>query len=393
VAGQPTAARAAVLVLFFLDGATLGSWVARIPAIKESLGLGEGALGMALFAMAVGALAAMLASGALVAQVGSRRATSASALLLCCLLPLPAVAPNLLALAASLAAMGVAVGVLDLSMNAQAVIVERCYRRPLMSSFHALFSIGGMAGAAVGGLVAARGVAPGPHFVAVGAGCALLALAASAGLLDEPGERTIDAPLLALPRGPLAALGLIAFCALLAEGAMADWSAVYLREALATSPALAAMGFTAFSVAMAVGRLGGDVATARLGPAGVVRLGASGAAVGLAGALLASTPLLAVCGLAVVGLGLATVFPLALRAAGRTVETSPPATRLAAVAGAGYTAFLVGPPVIGFVAEVTGLRAALALVVALCALAALYARRLGEPAPAEATASPAVRSE
>jgi MFS family permease len=375
-----------VCTFFLISGAIVGSWVARIPAVKESLELSEGSLGAVLFGMASGALFTMVSSGALVARFGSRRMTTASALVLCGLLPAIGLAPDLVSLGVCLILVGAAIGVLDLSMNAHAAVVEMRYRRPLMSSFHAMFSLGGMAGAAAGGLVAGAGVPPGPHFTGAAALSAAAALLASIGLLAEPGERQVDAPIVARPRGSLAPLGLIAFCVLLAEGAMADWSAVYLRSALAQSPGVAAAGFTAFSLAMAAGRLAGDVVALRLGSARVVRLGASLAGVGLAGALLAPSVLVAVAGFGLVGLGLATTFPLVLSAAGRT-EIAPQATSLAAVAGSGYFGLLVGPATIGFVAELLGLRAALGLVVALCAVAAILAGHVGASAYARMPAS------
>jgi MFS family permease len=361
------ASRLAVLVIFFISGFGFASWAVRIPAVQESLDLGEGLLGVALLGMAAGSLVSMPLAGWLVSRLGSRVVVGATALSYSVALPLLAVAPNLALLAAALTLVGVATGSLDVSMNAQAVAVEKGHERQIMSSFHAAFSLGGLAGATGGGVIAAWGVGVAPHLAGV-AGLSLAALALAyrrmlpAGVdRGESGE-----PAFARPTRALAGLGVISFCVLLGEGAMADWSAVYLNGTLGTGTGLAAAGFAAFSAAMVAGRLLGDRLAARFGPVALVRAGAAVSAVGLGVSLAVAHPAAALVGFGCAGLGFSIIFPMALSAAGRAKGTAT-GPAIAAVSTAGYFGFLVGPPSIGFTAEVVGLGGALFIIVALSA--------------------------
>jgi MFS family permease len=365
--------RFAVLGVFFVNGVVIGTWVVRIPAIKERLGLGEGLLGVALLGAAVGALVAMPIVGALVSRLGSRRVVGTAALLLSVSLLMPALAPNLPALVLALVMLGAANGGLDVAMNAQAVAVERGYGRPIMSSFHAAWSFGGLAGAALGGLSASQGIGPLPHFSAVAVLSAIAFVVAYGSLLPSRADASEEGtPAFARPTRALLGLGIISFCVLLGEGAMGDWSAVYLDDTLETGPGFAAAGYAAFSLSMAFGRLFGDWLTERLGPATLVRSCGALAAVGLGVALAVGQPLVALAGFACAGAGFSIVFPTALSAAGRTgtIATGP---ALAAVSTAAYTGFLVGPPFIGFLAELTGLGTALYLVVTLSVAVVVFA--------------------
>jgi MFS family permease len=363
-AGYLGSARAAVLAVFFTNGVVIGTWVVRIPAIKERLGLGEGLLGVVLLGAAVGALVAMPVVGALVSRFGSRRVVGVSALALTVALPMPGLAPSLLLLVPAVVLLGAANGGLDVAMNAQAVAVERGYGRPIMSSFHAAWSFGGLGGAALGGLLASRGIGPLPHFAAVAVLAAIACVVAYGALLPSGADASEEGtPAFARPTRALLGLGIISFCVLLGEGAMGDWSAVYLDDTLRTGPGFAAAGYAAFSLSMAFGRLFGDRFTELLGPATLVRACGAIAAAGLGIALAAAQPLVALAGFACAGAGFSIVFPTALSATGRTAGPTGPA--LAAVTTAAYTGFLVGPPFIGFLAELTGLGYALYLVVAL----------------------------
>ena len=372
------AARLAVLGIFFLNGLALASWFVRIPSVQEKLVLSEGLLGIALLGAAVGALAAMPATGWLVARLGSRPVVAVTALLLSLSLTLPALAPDLVLLVVSLVMLGASNGALDVSMNAQAVAVEKRYGRPIMSSFHAAFSLGGLAGAASGGVVAALGVGVLPHLASVAALTAVAAVVAYRAMLPAGADRSEDAgePAFARPTRALAGLGIISFCVLLGEGAMADWSAVYLNGPLGTGPGFAAAGYAAFSVAMAAGRLFGDRLAERFGPVWLVRAGAAVAAAGLGLSLAVGDPLFALIGFASAGVGFSIIFPAALSAAGRTKGTAA-GPAIAAVATAGYFGFLIGPPSIGFVAELAGLGGALYIVVALSAAIVLLAGSVG----------------
>lgn len=357
----PLAARRAVLTIFFVNGATIASWVPHIPLVKEKLGLSEGLLGLALLGVAVGAVFSLTLSGWLIARFGSRAVTSVSTLAFRLALPLPVLAPSFSLLVLALVFFGLCNGAMDVAMNTQAVAVEERYSKPIMSSFHGFFSLGGLVGAGVGGLVLAVGVSPYFH---VGVAALVLGISGAFALnelLPKRAEVASDSPAFALPEGSLLGLGLLAFIVFAGEGAMADWSAVYLSSSLGTSAGFAAAGFAVFSLMMATGRLTGDYVVARLGPSLTVRLGSAVAGLGLGLSLLVGEPLAAIIGFGCVGLGLANLVPVFFSAAGRTPGVAP-GTGIAAVATLGYLGWLVGPPLIGFAAEVVTLAGALGLV-------------------------------
>ncbi|MDP9378810.1 MAG: MFS transporter [Chloroflexota bacterium] len=379
LASPPRAARLAVATVFVVSGVVLANWVSRIPAIQRGLGLGEGALGLALLSAAVGALVAMPVAGWLIARLGSRPVTIVSALLYCASLPLLALAPSVPAFVLALGLFGAFNGAMDVAMNAQAVVVEQRYGRPIMSGFHGLWSIGGVVGAGIGGVVASLGVTPIPHLLGAAVVLGLVALVASRGLLPAGVDGGAGGPAFARPSGALIGIGLIAFCVMLGEGAMADWGAVYLQGTLGAGPGLAAAGFGAFSLAMAAGRLAGDRLTQRFGPVALLRVGGTLAAVGLGAALLIGRPLPTLIGFACAGLGFSIGVPIAFSAAGSAPGiASGPA--IAAVSTVGYSGFLVGPPVIGVVAELSSLRLALGTVVLLSVVSALLAHSVGRAA-------------
>lgn len=373
-------ARAAVASLFFINGFVLATWIPYIPSVKRHHQVGDGQLGIILFALTLGGVLGLPLAGWLVARCGSRRVAVAAAASVCLTLPAPVFAPSAIAVALALIVFGVFNGMLDVSMNAQAVDLERRRGRPIMSSFHALFSLGGLAGAGAASATMFAHVAPVLHVGAVSLGMVALVLAAWPALVVSPPSPASSERVFARPPRQLAALGLLALCGLLAEGAMADWTAVYLRDVLATSPGTAALGFAAFSLAMAAGRFAGDALTRRWGAARVLRVSSVIAALGLASALLLHDAAAAVVGFGAVGLGIANIVPLVFSAAGRTRGITP-GTALAAVATLGYLGWLAGPPVIGLVAEALGLPAALGIVSAVCAFVALRASSVSEPAP------------
>lgn len=363
--------RAAVTALFFLNGFVFANWLARIPAVASTLQLNSAQVGTALLGMAVGALIAFPMTGSLIARFGSARVTVAYAALYSLAMPLLGLAPGLPWLFAALALFGFGNGGMDVAMNAQGVEVERSLRRHIMNSLHGFFSLGGLVGAATGGLFASAAVAPVAQFGIIAA-LALLALMATARKLipDEPSAHATNGkrvPTFALPPRELWGLGLVAICSAIGEGSVGDWSALYLKDSLLTSAGTAALGYAAFSVAMLVGRFGADRVVARFGPARVVRVGAGIAAVGLALGLAVPVPALAMVGFAAVGIGLSVAIPLVYAAAG----SHPEILRGLAVAGVatiGYSGFLLGPPLLGWIAEIASLRASLYIVALLCAL-------------------------
>jgi len=363
--------RAAVTAVFLMLGIGAGVWAAAIPTFKARLALSDGALALALFAQAVGAVIAMLLATALAGRFGTARATRVSALLFAMALVPPAFAGTLAAFAAATFVLGLATGLLDVTMNAHASQVEGRWGAAIMSSFHAGFSAGGLAGAALGAALVASG-ATGMLGAAAAVALALVALA-WAGLTD--GAAPTAAPV-ALARPVRAVLPLCVIAALffVTEGAMADWSGVYLADVVRVPQNLVAVGYAAFSAAMVAGRLAGDGAVRALGRARVIGGGAALAAVGLALAVAAPSLALSAIGFALVGVGLSNGVPAVFSAAAGL--TASPAVGVAMAATAGYAGFLGGPVAIGAVAQGFGLRIAIAMLIVLALAAALTARAL-----------------
>ena len=343
--------------------------MARIPAIKQNLHLSDGLLGITLLAAPAGLVLVVLLAGRVVDRAGSRPPTVAAGFCVALLPVALGLAPDMAALMAALFAFGLAGGMLDVAMNAQAVHVERGYRRPLMNTFHACYSFGGLAGALLGGLFAWAGLSPAVNFLAAGAPLAVVALAAGRWLLAERADGGARQAAARAPRWslPVLLLGLLALCSLLGEGSADGWSAVYLHDSLRASAGFAALGYAAFSVTMAFGRLTGDRLAARFGPAALVRCCGLLAAAGLAGALISDDPAGALAGFAVFGAGLSCTFPQLLSAAG-SADPLRPGSAIARVAGLGYVGLLGGPVLIGGFASVLGLPLALGVpvILALC---------------------------
>ncbi len=340
-------------------------------------------LGLALLALAMGAVLGMPLTGWFIARGGSERPTRVAAFLFCVALPFLALHGSAPAFVLTLGVVGLVHGILDVAMNAQAVEVEEGYPHPIMSSFHALFSAGGLAGAASGAGFAALDFGPFAHFLAVASAFGIVVFLASPHLLasGRPGARTSSPRArtgFALPSSTLLALGALALCTMVGEGAMADWGALYLRDIHHTSESFAAAGYAAFSVAMAVARIFGDRLIASFSPIRMARLGGGSAAAGLLVALFVPSPLAALAGFAGVGLGLATLVPMVFSAAGRTPGTAP-GVALSTVTTLGYLGFIAGPPLIGLVAELVGLRGALGLIVATSLCSVALAPALGPP--------------
>src|SRR5437867_5813239 len=250
-------ARWAMATVFFVNGLVIASWVPHIPAIKGLHALGDGELGLVLLAMAAGSVLSLPAAGWLVGRLGSRAMTTTAGVALCLALPLPVLSGSVAMLSLSLALLGASNGVLDVSMNAHALSVERLYRHAIMSSFHAFFSLGGAVGAALAGVAMWLGIGGTVHVWGAARVSFVAVITARRWLLSAGAEADRSTAVFGWPTRAVLFLGLLAFAGLLAEGAMADWSAVYLHDSLAASPAVAATGFAAFSLAMTVGRLAG----------------------------------------------------------------------------------------------------------------------------------------
>jgi len=367
---------------FAVHAAVSGSWGPRLPAIKADLDLGDGQLGIALAGLAAGLIAGTRVAGWPIDRLGSRLVLRAGMPVMCATLLLPALAPDLPWLFAAFVVFGFAGGVLDVAINVQAVEVQERMGRPILSGLHGVWSVGLFAGAGTAAAFAAAGAEPLVHFAAVGAVLAVVSFFVLAGLqppLRDAGADG-DAPV-ALWTVPVLALGVVAYCSFAGEGAAADWSAVHLRENLGAAPGTAALGFAAFAAAMAAARFGADALIRRTGAVAVARAGGLVAAGGLGAGLLVDTVPAMVAGWALVGLGLAAVVPAAFGAAGALA----PAARgrvIGRVAMIGYAGTITGPLVIGGLAEVTSLRAALLVPVALAAAIALLAGYVRMPGAA-----------
>lgn len=378
---RPDTAWLAVATVFFANGAGFASWVSRIPAVRQALGLGDGQLGTALFALGAGALLAFPLAGRGCAVLGARTLTLAASFAYCFVLPHPALVGMLPSLALSLFVLGAASGAMDVAMNALAAEVETQRGRPIMSSLHGMWSAGGLAGAVLGGLMARWQVSPALHLGGIALLLALALLAVKRWLPPSETQEAATGPRFARPDAAMAGLGGIVFCSFLIEGAMADWSAVFLHDTLGTTAAVAAMGYAMFSLTMMGVRFAGDALVARLGPVRPLRFANALAASALALALWTGHATAALVAFALVGLGVATVAPLVFGAAARRARRGP-GHGIAAMATVGYGGFLLGPPAIGWLAEATSLRVALVLLAVLAAVIALLTPHLREPAPA-----------
>ena len=365
-------------VCFWLIGVTVGVWVARLPEIQRRLALGDGRLGFVLLMSALGALVAMPIAGRLAPRVGARFLVWGSACVTCLLLPAIAWAPTPEWLMVVFALYGASTGIHGVAINALGVEVEGGYGRPILSGFHGLFSLGGLMGSLIAAGCLAGSVTPFPSLLGATVGIASLYLLAGPLLPDTTMHPT---PSMTPGGGPgrprwsaagrrLIVLGGFAFLGLMGEGSMGDWSAVYLDRSLHAAPAVASLGYAAYSLGMTSGRFAGDRLTRRLGDMGLLRLGASLAVVGLALTVAVGQPIPAVLGFTLVGLGLANAVPILYRAASRTPGVEPVAG-IALTSTVGYLGFLVGPPTIGLIAARTTLGTALCFVAAAIAIIAI----------------------
>ncbi len=356
-----TPASRTTAIAFALNSTLFGNWFARIPAVQAELGLSDGALGLALLGLPVGSIITLPTAGWLVACYGAGRVTWWATFALCLVIPGPALAGSGWELFLALALLGIANGAQDIAMNAEAAAIEARSSLSMMSAFHGMFSLGGVVGAGVGGILAGAGVGPLPHLLTLAVLTALLTLSRRGTLGVQAPVEAGAAPFFAVPRGALVGLALLCFATMLGEGAAADWSAVYLLNDLGAGPFLAGLGYAFFAAGMTLGRFSGDALRDRFGEVPLVRGGALLAALALGLGLLLGHPLPAILGLACLGIGYAGIVPIIFRRAAMAPGFAP-GTALAAVGSVGYMGFLAGPPAIGLVAEVTGLGLALGIV-------------------------------
>lgn len=367
----PRRARWSIAAVFCTNGALFGSWAPNVPIIRDKLGLSDGELSVALLALALGAVAAMPVAGYLDSRFGSSGPSKLSVLLMVLGLPLLALAPNLPALAFVAFLFGACNGVCDVSMNAQAVEVERQYGRPIMSGLHATWSIGGFLASSLAGLLLVHTTTL-PHFLGVSVFFLVVVFFAAPGLLPGHADRGEAGSHFALPSRSVLVIGLLTLVCFLTEGAMLDWNAIFMRTSFHTDATLTAAGYAAFAGGMATGRFSGDFIRLRKSAVDIVRWGGLLAALGLVLATLAGNVYVSILGFAVSGLGISNLVPLMFTAAGRANNGSA-GKGVAAAATCGYAGFLAGPPIIGFLSGHTGLAPAFIMLAGGCAVVAAFA--------------------
>lgn len=348
--------RIAVSALFFLTGLCFSSWASRIPVIQETLHLSEGALGSMLLALPIGSMLSMPVAGVMVSKYGSRHVLMIAGLLYAGVLPTLGLAGSSWQLFGCLVLFGFCGNMANIAVNTQAVLVEAMYGRSIMASFHGLWSLGGFAGASIGSGMAALAIVPYQHFLFIMVlGIAIVGVAIRYAVTHDAPAGAEKTPLLAWPDKVLLTLGIIAFCSMICEGTMFDWSGVYFKKVVGASERTAGLGYTAFMSTMAAFRFVADWLTVRFGTKRMLQLSGALTAAGLLIAVTLPYFATAILGFLLVGAGVSSVVPLVYSAAGRS-KPAAPGMALAAVSTIGYLGFLAGPPLIGFVAQATSLR-------------------------------------
>lgn len=395
IAPELRRARAATIALFFLSGLTLAVWVVNIPAIEEKTGISHAVLGRLLLLLGLGAFIGMTLAGTLVDRIGSQRASMIGALVLIVGVNLPGFANQAWTLGGALFVLGLGSGSIDVAMNDQAVIVERAYGRPIMSSFHAFFSVGGGAGALLGAGIQSAGLSV--HWC-LGAGAvvaAVLAALAYPALMSRGAGETGPVADASAPgamvtaltgdrrRTTIVILASLAFLIMLSEGTANDWSALHAVDHLGSSDAMASLAYGAFAVAMTLGRFMADAVVVRFGSVNVVRYGSVLGSVGMVTVVLSPAYPLTLVGWAVFGLGLSGIVPQIFTAAG-ALGGANQGVVISRIVGAGYLGMLAGPAVIGWISQGVGLTVALVLPVACCVAGILLAGWIGVENPTSA---------
>ena len=363
----------ATRVVFFIAGFAGAAWAALVPFAKAHAGISDGALGLLLLCLGIGSIVTMPLAGACAARFGCRRVMIVAALVMAVTLPCLAIFSTLPALVAALMLFGAGLGAMDVTINIQAIIVERASGRSMMSGFHGLFSLGGIAGAGGMAVLLSAGASPLAAVLCVSLGIAA-ALAISVKYLLPYGARS-EGPAFAVPHGIVLLLGALAFVLFLAEGAVLDWSAVFLTSVRGLDASYAGLGYAAFSVTMTVGRLTGDRIVDRLGQRRVVLIGGLCAALGFVVTVAVPFWEATLLGYALVGVGCANIVPVLFSAVGRQ-SVMPENVAVPAITTLGYAGILAGPAGIGFVAHLTSLPTAFLILAAMLVAVSLSSRRL-----------------
>ncbi|WAZ27300.1 MFS transporter [Streptomyces cinnabarinus] len=366
----------ATFVYFILCGTTMGTWVVNIPAIEERVDISHATLGGLLVLLGLGAFLGMQVAGRLTDGLGARVVVPATGVLCGASLVLPGLAADPWTLAGALLVFGFCNGCLDVAMNAHAVHVEKAYARPVMSAFHATFSVGGVLAALVGAATASADLSPAAGMAAVGSLTIVIALATARALLPATADTdTVDEAPTAGPRstgGRIWILAALALMVMLCEGAANDWSALHLKDVLGAPASAAAFAYGTFAATMTIGRLLADRLVARFGSPAILRHGAATAAVGITIVALAPWIWAAFLGWALFGLGLSGCVPQLFSAAGHA-DPAAAGANVSRVAGLGYVGMLAGPAVIGWLTHLVALNHAFVLLTLLCAITAVAA--------------------
>ncbi|QPT12110.1 MFS transporter [Serratia rubidaea] len=362
----------ATRIAFFVSGLGMAAWAPLVPFAKLRLNLDDGSLGLLLLCIGAGSLLAMPLTGLLTGKLGCRRVILLAGLALCVDLPLLVLMDSTPGMGLALLLFGAAIGMIDVAMNIQAVIVERASGRAMMSGFHGFFSIGGIAGAGGVSLLMWLGLSPLSAVLTTVLAIALLLALAQKNLLRDSDAQD-DGPLFVLPRGWVMFLGTLCFIMFLAEGSMLDWSALFLTTLRGVEHSQAGLGYALFSIAMTIGRLNGDRVVNALGRYKILLHGSLCAALGLTLAVACDNAVIALLGFMLVGLGASNVVPILFSAAGNQRDM-PANLAIASVTTLGYAGILAGPALIGFIAQVSSLTVAFGCVTALLLAVAASAK-------------------
>jgi MFS family permease len=355
--------RLAVGALFFLPGLIFASWASRIASIQQTLGLSEAQLGGVLFAIPIGLMVSLPIAGWMGARFGSRIMAVVALITYSIALIGLGSAPTVTVLIPCLLAYGFASNTANIAVNTQAIAVEKMYKKPIMASFHGLWSLAGFAGAGIGTFMIGHNVLPLYHFSMIAILVILGLLATYAFLLDD-NTAANKGPAFVLPDRALVKLGVIAFCSMICEGAMFDWSVIYFKKVVLAQGAWMGAGYTCFMCTMALGRFVSDSFAEKFGLKKTLQVSGILIATGLLIAILLPNVYTAMAGFLLVGAGVSSVVPMIYSLAGKS-KTMQPSMALAAVSTIGFVGFLIGPPVIGFLAQAFSLKVSFLLVAAM----------------------------
>ncbi len=354
---NPKKSRLAVSAVFFAYGLTFASWASRIPTIQQHLGISDGILGLVLFSLPAGLFLCLPFSGWIINHFGSKKVVVTTGLIYTGLLLLIGLSQTLTQLVVVLFAFGFFSSLLNIAVNTQAAGVEQAYHKPIMASFHGMWSLAGFTGAAIGTLMMGYGIEPAYHFILIFILMLFIIFFSTTNMIEKDAGQSSDGLKFVMPDKPLLKLGIIAFCSLVCEGTMFDWSGVYFLKVVKAEPAWVGAGYTAYMIAMASGRFVADWVTHKIGVQRVLQLSGALTVIGLMISVMFPYQVPAVIGFLLVGIGVSSVVPLAYSAASKST-TMPASQALSTVTTIGFFGLLIGPPLIGLISGASDLKTA-----------------------------------